>query len=80
MGFLEQNEAAIVQGEALSGSYWSECPEQMLEVIDWVLNPQTVDTFETAIEAQINTSIADILTVTINKFYMFKKEARLLIS
>lgn len=75
-GFLEQNEATIVQKRALTNSFWDKRPQQMQEVIAWVLNPHTITTFETAFEAQIDTPIADILSIIINKLYTLKNSAR----
>lgn len=75
-GFLEQNEATIFQKGVLNNSFWDERSQQMQEVVAWVVSPHTVATYEAVFETQIDTPIADMLAIIIDKFHTLKNYTR----
>lgn len=60
----------------LENSFWDKRSQQMQEVVTWVLNPHTVARSEAVFEAQINTSITDMLAIIIDKFHTLKSYTR----
>lgn len=73
---MEQNEATIIKKGVLNNSFWDERSSQMQKVVAWVLNPHTVATYEAVFETQIDTPIADMLAIIIDKFHTLKNYTR----
>ena len=65
--FIDWNSATLLKRRHLSNSFWSDAEPQMVQVVDWLTSPQTIQSLEKLFNENANAIFSDALATAIDR-------------